>query len=158
MKVGSRRNIVFNQTVYFLMEAKDEHGEGSAACGLGEVFQAMGQASTALRYHQMDLNIAQKLGDKTAHIRACANIGATIESLKEFDKAKSYHEQLLNVATLVNDRVSKIKAFSNLGRIEYLHRNIIQAVNYLREGLHIDEQLSRGEDEARIRHRLGLTL
>ena len=140
------------------MEAKDEHGEGSAACGLGEVFQAMGQASTALRYHQMDLNIAQKLGDKTAHIRACANIGATIESLKEFDKAKSYHEQLLNVATLVNDRVSKIKAFSNLGRIEYLHRNIIQAVNYLREGLHIDEQLSRGEDKAIIRHRLGLTL
>jgi len=139
-------------------EAKDELGEGSAACGLGEVFQAMGQSSTALQYHQMDLNIAQKLGDKTAQIRACGNIGATFESLKEYDKAKSYHEQLLNIATLVNDRVSKIKAFSNLGRIEYLHGNIVQAVNHLKEGLHIAEQLNRGEDEAKIRHRLGLAL
>ena len=76
----------------------------------------MGQSSTALQYHQMDLNIAQKLGDKTAQIRACGNIGATFESLKEYDKAKSYHEQLLNIATLLNDRVSKIKAFSNLGK------------------------------------------
>ena len=107
------------------MEAKDEHGEGSAACGLGEAFQAMGQTSTALQYNQMDLNIAKKLGDKTAQIRACANIGATIESLKEFDKAKSYHEQLLNVATLVNDRVSKIKAFSNLGKDSSIQLNEI---------------------------------
>ena len=53
---------------------------------------------------------------------------------------------------------SQLNLSNVVGRIEYLHRNIIQAVNYLREGLHIDEQLSRGEDEARIRHRLGLTL
>ena len=64
----------------------------------------------------MDLSIGQKIGDKAAQMRACANIGATYEALADYDSARSYHDQLLNIATLVNDREAKIKAFSNLGR------------------------------------------
>ena len=33
-----------------------------------------------------------------------------------------------------------------------------QAVSYLQEGLHIAEQVNKAEDEAKIRHRLGLAL
>ena len=65
----------------------------------------------------MDLSIGQKIGDKAAQMRACANIGATYEALADYDSARSYHDQLLNIATLVNDREAKIKAFSNLGRL-----------------------------------------
>ena len=75
----------------------------------------MGEFTRSLEYHQMDLNIGQKIGDKAAQMRACANIGATYEALKDYDSARSYHDQLLNIATLVNDREAKIKAFSNLG-------------------------------------------
>ena len=42
--------------------------------------------------------------------------------------------------------------------MEYLYGNIGDAVAYLQQGLAIAEQLLRKEDEARIRHRLGLAL
>ena len=44
------------------------------------------------------------------------------------------------------------------GRIEFQHGNTSQAVSYLQEGLHIAEQINKAEDEARLRHRLGLAL
>lgn len=45
-----------------------------------------------------------------------------------------------------------------LGRVHHALNNHSQAVEYLRQGLTIAEQLGRREDEAKIRHRLGLSL
>ena len=45
-----------------------------------------------------------------------------------------------------------------LGRVHHAVGNYRQAVQYLQQGLQIAEQLSRREDEAKIRHRLGLAL
>ena len=78
----------------------------------------MGQQTTALDYHLLDLEIGQRVGDKTAQIRASVNIGETYEALGELEKAGSYYDQLLNIATLINDREAKIKAFSNLGKTD----------------------------------------
>lgn len=44
------------------------------------------------------------------------------------------------------------------GRVHHALGNTPQAVAYLQQGLLIAEQLGRREDEARIRHRLGLAL
>ena len=44
------------------------------------------------------------------------------------------------------------------GRLEYQRGNIEQAVNHLQEGLHIAEQINKAEDEAKLRHRLGVAL
>ncbi len=44
------------------------------------------------------------------------------------------------------------------GRVHHAIGNYRQAVQYLQQGLQIAEQLSRKEDEAKIRHRLGLAL
>ena len=94
----------------------------------------MGEHTTALEYHVLDLEIGQRIGDKPSQIRASSNIGATYEALRELDKARSYHDQLLNIATLVNDREAKIKAFSNLGKwtkihLLLIHLNIVKAAN-----------------------------
>ena len=94
---------------------EDEAGEAAALSGLGEVYQSMGEFSTALRYHQDHLNISQRLGDRPAQLRAYLNLGGTHEAMKDYDQAKSCHEQCLSIATLVNDRVAKIKALGNLG-------------------------------------------
>lgn len=50
------------------------------------------------------------------------------------------------------------KKNSNLGRIHHALGNTSQAVAYLQQGLQIAEHLGRREEEARIRHRLGLAL
>ena len=44
------------------------------------------------------------------------------------------------------------------GRVHHALGHHTQAVQYLQQGLQIAEQLGRREDEAKIRHRLGLSL
>ena len=50
-------------------EGGDEGGEGEAVAGLGEVHLAMGHLTTSLQFHQADLDIATRIGDKQAQIR-----------------------------------------------------------------------------------------
>ena len=90
--------------------------------------------------------------------RAYGNLGLSHESLGEYTKAIRYQEQHLTIAAQMNDRVAKALAYSSLGRVHHALNNHPQAVEYLRQGLQIAEQLGRMEDEAKIRHRLGLAL
>ncbi|XP_068086833.1 tetratricopeptide repeat protein 28 [Anabrus simplex] len=139
-------------------ELKDKIAEADAACGLGAVYQQMGEYSTALRYHQADLDAAEELGLAALQGRACGNLGTVHESLGNFEEAVRYQEQHLSVAAQTNDKLAKTMAYSSLGRIHHALGNTSQAVAYLQQGLQIAEHLGRREEEARIRHRLGLAL
>lgn len=94
---------------------KDRVGEADAAYGLGQVYQQMGEHSTALRYHQMELDIAEELGLLTLQSRACGNLGMVQESLGNFEEALRYQEQHLSVAAQTNDKQGKTMAYSSLG-------------------------------------------
>nr|CAD7423629.1 unnamed protein product [Timema monikensis] len=139
-------------------ELKDKVAEADAACGLGAVYQQMGEYSTALQYHQADLDTAEELGLAALQGRACGNLGTVHESLGNFEEAVRYQEQHLSVAAQTNDKLAKTMAYSSLGRIHHALGNTSQAVAYLQQGLQIAEHLGRREEEARIRHRLGLAL
>ena len=54
--------------------------------------------------------------------------------------------------------MAKTLAYASLGRVHHALGNTTQAVAYLQQGLQIAEQLGRREDEAKIRHRLGMAL
>lgn len=95
---------------------KDRLGEADAACGLGQVYQQMGEHATALRYHQMELDIAEELELLTLQSRACGNLGMVHESLGNFDEAVRYQEQHLSVAAQTNDKQGKTMAYSSLGK------------------------------------------
>nr|CAD7200729.1 unnamed protein product [Timema douglasi] len=118
-KVG----LLNKETRFPVRELKDKVAEADAACGLGAVYQQMGEYSTALQYHQADLDTAEELGLAALQGRACGNLGTVHES-----------------------------------RIHHALGNTSQAVAYLQQGLQIAEHLGRREEEARIRHRLGLAL
>ncbi|XP_044282121.1 tetratricopeptide repeat protein 28 isoform X3 [Varanus komodoensis] len=139
-------------------EMKDQALEGSAACGLGSVYQQMAEYDTALEYHQLDLQIAEETRNPACQSRAYGNLGLTYESLGTFERAVVYQEQHLSIAAQMNDLVAKTASYSSLGRTHHALRNYAQAVMYLQEGLRLAEQLGRREDEARIRHGLGLSL
>ncbi|KAG8194950.1 hypothetical protein JTE90_021411 [Oedothorax gibbosus] len=139
-------------------EMADRSAESDAACGLGTVYQQMGDHQRALKYHQMDLDIAEETSNMASQGRAYGNLGVAHESLGSFEQAIAYQEQHLSVAAQINDKVAKTLAFSSLGRVHHALGNTPQAVAYLQQGLLIAEQLGRREDEARIRHRLGLAL
>nr|XP_002733822.1 PREDICTED: tetratricopeptide repeat protein 28-like [Saccoglossus kowalevskii] len=139
-------------------EMRDRGGEADAACGLGGVYQQMGEYDKAVQYHQMDLTIAEDMNNPSCQGRAYGNLGVTHESLGNYEQAILYQEQHLSIAAQMNDRVAKTLAYSSLGRIHHALANYPQAVTYLQQGLHIADQLGRKEDEAKIRHRLGLAL
>ncbi|XP_075390880.1 tetratricopeptide repeat protein 28 isoform X2 [Tenrec ecaudatus] len=139
-------------------EMQDRALESDAACGLGGVYQQMGEHDTALQYHQLDLQIAEETNNPTGQGRAYGNLGLTYESLGTFERAVVYQEQHLSIAAQMNDLVAKTVAYSSLGRTHHALQNYSQAVMYLQEGLRLAEQLGRREDEAKIRHGLGLSL
>uniref|UniRef100_A0A673K3A1 Tetratricopeptide repeat protein 28 n=1 Tax=Sinocyclocheilus rhinocerous TaxID=307959 RepID=A0A673K3A1_9TELE len=139
-------------------DTQDRLLEGDASCGLGTVYQLMGEHDTALEFHQLDLQIAEETGSGSCQGRAYGNLGLTYESLGNFERAVVYQEQHLSIAAQTNDLVAKTLAYSSLGRTHHALQNYSQSVMYLQEGLRLAEQLGRREDEAKIRHRLGLSL
>ncbi|XP_029108577.1 tetratricopeptide repeat protein 28 isoform X2 [Scleropages formosus] len=139
-------------------ETSDRTLEGEASSGLGTVHQLTGEHEAALRHHRRDLEIAEETGNAGAQGRAYGNLGLTYESLGDFERAVVYQEQHLSIAAEMNDLVAKTLAYSSLGRTHHALQNYSQAVMYLQEGLRLAEQLGRREDEAKVRHRLGLSL
>ncbi|XP_076842600.1 tetratricopeptide repeat protein 28 isoform X2 [Brachyhypopomus gauderio] len=139
-------------------DTADRTLESEASCSLGSVYQLMGEYDTALQFHQRDLQIAEEMGSAGRQGRAYGNLGVTYESLGNYERAVVYQEQHLSIAAQTNDLVAKTQAYSSLGRTHHNLQNYAQAVMYLQEGLRLAEQLGRREDEAKIRHRLGLSL
>ncbi|XP_055002839.1 tetratricopeptide repeat protein 28 isoform X2 [Sorex araneus] len=144
--------------LHLAREMKDRALESDAACGLGGVYQQMGEYDTALQYHQLDLQIAEETNNPTCQGRAYGNLGLTYESLGTFERAVVFQEQHLSIAAQMNDLAAKTVSYSSLGRTHHALQNYSQAVMYLQEGLRLAEQLGRREDEAKIRHGLGLSL
>ncbi|KAI4878611.1 hypothetical protein NFI96_019047 [Prochilodus magdalenae] len=139
-------------------DTSDKPLEADANSGLGIVYQAMADPDRALQCHQCDLDIAEEIGSTSRQARAYGNLGLTYESLGNHERAVVFQEQHLSVAAQTNDLVAKTLAYGSLGRTHHALQNYSQAVMYLQEGLRLAEQLGRREDEAKIRHRLGLSL
>ncbi|XP_076853711.1 tetratricopeptide repeat protein 28-like isoform X2 [Brachyhypopomus gauderio] len=139
-------------------DTSDRCLEADASSGLGSVYQAMGELDLALQRHQRDLELAEEMGSSARQARAYGNLGLTYELLGNHERAMVFQEQHLSVAAQTNDLVAKTLAYGSLGRTHHALQNYSQAVMYLQEGLRLAEQLARREDEAKIRHRLGLSL
>ncbi|XP_050051955.2 tetratricopeptide repeat protein 28-like [Dermacentor andersoni] len=133
---------------------------GDAACGMGAVYQAMGAYDRALHWHQVDLEISEETNNMAAQGRAYGNLGMTHEALGNYDKAVSLQEQHLSIAAQLGDKAAKAEAYSSLGRVHHALGHVSQACSYLQQALQACEQLGGGkrEEEARVRHRLGLVL
>ncbi|XP_045544954.1 tetratricopeptide repeat protein 28 isoform X2 [Salmo salar] len=138
--------------------AGDRALEGEASGALGGVYQLMGENETALQWHQRALEIAEETGSVRSQGRAYGNLGLTYEALGNYERAVACQEQHLSVAAQNNDLTAKTLAYGSLGRTHHELQNYTQAVMYLQEGLRLAEQCGRREEEARIRHRLGLSL
>uniref|UniRef100_A0A8C4EPZ2 Tetratricopeptide repeat protein 28 n=1 Tax=Dicentrarchus labrax TaxID=13489 RepID=A0A8C4EPZ2_DICLA len=138
--------------------AADKSLEAEASDALGGVYQLMADNETALQWHQRALDIAEQTGCVRSQGRSYGNLGLTYEALGNHERAVVFQEQHLSVAAQTNDLIAKTLAYGSLGRTHHALQNYAQAVMYLQEGLRLAEQLGRREDEAKIRHRLGLSL
>ncbi|XP_029024988.1 tetratricopeptide repeat protein 28 isoform X2 [Betta splendens] len=138
--------------------AGDTSLEAEASDALGSVYHLMADNETALQWHQRALDIAEQTGCVRSQGRAYGNLGLSYECLGNYERAVVFQEQHLSIAAQTSDLTAKTLAYGSLGRIHHVLQNYAQAVMYLQEGLRLAEQLGRREDEAKIRHRLGLSL
>lgn len=122
---------------------------------LGSVFLQMGDLEGALKLHLHDLELCDSLGIATLQARACGNLAAVYESLRNYNESIRHFEKQL---ALSSDRLTKAYACEALGRIFHTIGQIQQSINYLRQGLTIAQSLNKCEEEAKIRHRLGIVL
>ena len=118
----------------------------------------MGDYETALRHHESDLRLGDKLHSRIRQSRAFGNLGLVYELMLNHKKASECQEQRLSIAAQVSDRVAKVDAYSSLGRNHYSMANFSQSISYLKQGLTIAETLGQNEDEATIRYWLGVAL
>ncbi|XP_034111892.1 tetratricopeptide repeat protein 28 [Drosophila albomicans] len=134
---------------------QDRALESDAMCALGQVQQRMGQHAEALQLHEQDLQLCTELAAPSLQARALGNLGAVHEALAQQDEAlKCYERQL----ALSSDRLGKALACGALGRVHHQLEQHGQAVEYLRQGLASAQSIGKSEEEAKIRHQLGLAL
>ena len=84
-------------------------------CNLGNAYQSQGQFKTAITYHQRDLEIAKKMGDKAGEGRSYGNLGIAYNSLGEFKTAITYHQRDLEIAKELGDKAGERRSYGNLG-------------------------------------------
>ncbi|KAF3849226.1 hypothetical protein F7725_015723 [Dissostichus mawsoni] len=173
--------VCFEKRLVVAHELGGEGGGKAQAYGeLGTLHSQLGNYEQSLSCLEHQLNIARTAGDKSLEAeasdalggvyqrmadnetalqgRSYGNLGLTYEALGKYERAVVFQEQHLSVAAQTNDLIAKTLAYGSLGRTHHALQNYAQAVMYLQEGLRLAEQLGRREDEAKIRHRLGLSL
>ncbi|EDW00196.1 GH12733 [Drosophila grimshawi] len=134
---------------------QDRALESDAMCALGQVQQRMGHYADALQLHEQDLQLCTELAAPGLQARAVGNLGAVHEALYQQQEALKCYERQLALST---DRLGKALACGALGRVHHQLEQHAQAVEYLRQGLTSAQSIGKSEEEAKIRHQLGLAL
>ncbi len=143
----------------------DSAAEAKASSDLGAVYQKMGDFDAAIGRHERDLAISSERSqqeDDAARLadvaRALCNLGSVNEAAGRLDEAAKFYERHLGIANQVDDPGAKTQAYENLGRMQHRRGNLSGAISYLEAGLVIAEQTAKREDEARLKHRLGMAM
>ncbi|PAA91946.1 hypothetical protein BOX15_Mlig004862g2 [Macrostomum lignano] len=132
--------------------------EAEAASGLGRVYQQMSDFGRSLEFHLLDLRLAESNSLPEARCRAYGNIGLAYEAQGDYRLALDYQERHLRSAGELAKEQAKLSALTALGRIHHCLAGYGEAIRYLRDGLQAAEKTGYREEEARLRHRLGLSL
>lgn len=136
-------------------ELGDRYAISDATSSLGQVFLQMNDLEAAKKLHLLDQELCESLGNSSLQARSHGNLGAVYEKLNNFNEAIRHFEKQL---TLASDRLTKVYACESLGRVFHTIGETAQAINFLRQGLVISQSLNKSEEEAKIRHRLGVVL
>lgn len=136
-------------------ELGDRYAISDATASLGQVFLQMNDFEAAKKLHLIDQELCESLGSTGLQARSAGNLGTVYEKLNNFNEAIRQFEKQLQLAS---DRLTKVYACESLGRVFHTIGDTIQAINFLRQGLVISQSLNKSEEEAKIRHRLGVVL
>ncbi|CAH3165995.1 unnamed protein product, partial [Pocillopora meandrina] len=126
-------------------EVGDKHGEGNAYGNLGNAYliiiiiiirtlfiegDTLGDFKKAIEYHNLDLKIAEEVGDKHGEGNAYGNLGNAYDRLGDFKKAIEYHNLILKIAREAGDKHGEGNAYGNLGNAYLSLGDLKKAIEY----------------------------
>lgn len=84
---------------------------------LGNAYFYLQDYERALEYHNLDLELARAMADKSGEAKASGNLGNTLKVLARFDEAIDCCNRHLDISKALNDKVSIARALYNLGNV-----------------------------------------
>jgi tetratricopeptide (TPR) repeat protein len=137
-------------------QLKDRAAEGRHLGNLGIAYDALGETSRAIGYHDLDLAVAREIGDRRGEGSALGNLGVAYRRLGETHRAIGYHEQALVIYREIGDRLGEGLGLGNLG-IAYKDLGDYQhAIEYYERALVIHREIGDRQSEGRDFGNLGI--
>ena len=109
--------------------------------GLGEAYCHLGQVQKALSYHNQQLEIARKIGNKLAEAQALGGLVGAYSSLQQHQTVFNYLQQQLAIAREINAKKEEGQALGGLGASYILKGNYRRGIKYCQQALTIAREL-----------------
>jgi tetratricopeptide (TPR) repeat protein len=140
----------------FLWKPKEvKHAHGLIMRNYGTTVRQLGAIKQAIGFHERELSIMRRIGDRQGESRAYGNLGNAYESLGDCRKAIEFHEKHLKIAQEIGDLVGVGRAYGNLGNAYDSLGNYIKAVEFHEKHLKIAKEIGDRAGEGRANGNLG---
>jgi serine phosphatase RsbU (regulator of sigma subunit) len=116
---------------------------------IGLTYSNLANYAKAMEYLFQALDLAEKLGDKSAISGRLTNIGNVYHYQKEHTKALSYHLRALNISEEQKNNVQIATCLSNVGIAYCKLKDYSKAIEHHLRALEIDSELDKKNDIAR---------
>jgi tetratricopeptide (TPR) repeat protein len=135
---------------------KDQSAEGRALRNLGQAYAAIGDAATAIAFHQESLAIERETGNRLEEAESFGHLGSAYATLGETRKAVELYQQYLLMARQLGDRKDEADALSNLGAAHTSLGDPRAAIRFLDQALEIAVDIADRHVESKALGHLGL--
>lgn len=122
-------------------QLEDRQGESTALNNLGNLYQAMGDSTTAQSFWERAQRIYGEIGDREGNGRILINLSATYMDVGDYPTARAYSEQALSICREIGVRFGECFALLNLGIIYHYLANNVSAEMYSRHALQLAENM-----------------
>ncbi|MBE9200431.1 MULTISPECIES: tetratricopeptide repeat protein [unclassified Nodularia (in: cyanobacteria)] len=132
---------------------------------LGYSQRALGQYQRSINFHQQALEIARNAGDRPCEIANLNHLSRTYVQEKNYTEAINNSQRALMLSRQTGERTAEANALVNLGYSEVMQAQKLEqvetevyetAINYLKQGLKLSEQLGDIQSQALCFNSLGI--
>lgn len=105
--------------------------------GLGNAYASVGESHRALEQYEHALNLARKIGFRSAEKDALASMGNVYKNLGEPLRALSYYEEALRIARELSDLHGEGVTLTNIGNVYIDIGDFQMSGNYFAQALEV---------------------
>ncbi|MBL8253175.1 MAG: tetratricopeptide repeat protein, partial [Candidatus Competibacter sp.] len=119
----------------------DRVGEGNTLNGIGLIYKAWGDNTTALRYLEDALVVHQAIDNQAEESTTLNNISQIYQARGDYDTALQYLEDALAIRRAIGNQVGESTILNNISQIYQARGDYDTALQYLKDSLSISQMI-----------------